>query len=721
MIATTLRNKPWIALIAFIALGLALYFPSLKGEFLLNFDDEKLILNSTIEQGLNWQAFQTLFSEFVFGLYHPITSLTWLIESEIFGFDPFYFQLDNILLHAINAFLVFLFIGRLLSNKGIAIFSGLLFLVHPMYVENISWLSSRKDLVYGLFFLGGLASYLKYHSTHELKWFAVSCLLFILSLFSKSAAIVFPAILLLLDWYLGSGSWKKKVLQKIPLFILSGIFVYITIKSQESAGFIKSFTGDYSLVDRFVMTSYSAANYLFKLLLPLELSPKNLYPVKENGWLPAIYYASLILWAGIAFLFYKNAKSEPLYVFALLFFIIIIRPTLKFIPTGNDLISNRYAYLPYIVLFAFVVKTVLESKKSWLTIIAIFWVGFLIGKTVGYQEVYLNSINLWTKVVEEVAENDAAGKAMALNERGSVHYKLGRQNLAFNDIQQAIQLSQALPRTFMNRGKIYQDRGQLELALKDFNQAVVLSESDPEALKLRAVAYAQNNQAQLAIEDLGLALQSHPNNVEYLNNRGIAYSMLQNYGLAEADFSRAIEIQPGFLDAYVNRANLNIQQGKPKQAQEDLAIAYANQTNNPTYIYLIAKTHLMLDQPEKAKAFLAPFAKNELSAAQIGGKLFADGYAEESLAYFNIALGNPTVREKVLYQRAQVFASLEQYQNAIDDLLAILEKMPNGQFFFEIAMNYQQLGNMEKACEFWNEGAIRKHKPSVKALSENCK
>ena len=150
-------------LLAFILLiGFYIYYPSTAFDFLINFDDDRLILDGISKNSLNWEGIKRVFSESVYGLYHPITSLTWLIEGHFFGKDSFVFHLDNILIHLINAVLVFRLSISLFKEKSIGLIVSLLFVIHPMHVENIAWLSSRKDLVYGFFFLLSLLQYLKY-------------------------------------------------------------------------------------------------------------------------------------------------------------------------------------------------------------------------------------------------------------------------------------------------------------------------------------------------------------------------------------------------------------------------------------------------------------------------------------------------------------------------------------------------------------------------------
>ena len=522
----------------------------------------------------------------------------------------------------------------------------------------------------------------------------------------------------MLDWFLADKNWKKNLLRQLPLFLISGAFVILTINAQKSAGFIADSVTTYSIIDRFFMLSYSLLHYIFNLFAPITLSPKNFYPIKLEGILPLIYYASTFILTAIAFISFKS-KHKKYLLFGFLFLVITLGPVLKIIPTGNDIVSNRYAYMPFIGLYAVLAYLVFKLNKTWIKGLGLLLILAFAYKSYNYQFTYENSVSVWSAVIEKSKDNNWAN-AMAYNERGQVYLKSRNKNAALKDINKALKLEPTILRGLMNRANIYEIENKLDLALKDLNKAIELEPEQVEALRIRSVIYGKMDQPELAIKDLDKAIELAPKRADLYNNRGIANSILGNTEAAKADFSLAITLDQYYLDPYVNRANLFITLDQPKEAQKDLAFLYQKQADNFIYAYLIAKTHLMQNNAEKAHEFLAQFAKNEITAGSIAERLSADGYYQESFQYFNIAMGNESLREKSLYQRATAFKELKEYQNAIDDLMAILEKMPNPQFFFEIGNLYQSLNKMNKACEFWNEGATRNHPKCKDLIKAHC-
>jgi len=246
------------------------------------------------------------------------------------------------------------------------------------------------------------------------------------------------------------------------------------------------------------------------------------------------------------------------------------------------------------------------------------------------------------------------------------------------------------------------------------------SNEQVDALKLRGVVYGKLNQVDKAIADFSKALSLAPKNTELLNNRGIAYSIQGESEKALADFDQAIELQPLAKQFRINRGNLYAQMDRTKDALADYQWVYEKEPEQMAVAYPLAKLYFKAGEPSKAKAVLRPFEANQQSASEVAQRLSADSLAKESLPYFTIAMGAPNLRDQSLYQRAQAFKQLGETQNAIDDLLAILENMPNAQVFFEIGNLYWKQENQAKACEFWQEAAIRDHKQAKILNQQNC-
>src|SRR6185436_5019321 len=284
--------------------------------------------------GPDWNA---IFTEASASNYHPLTMLSLAFNYAISGTVPFSYHFVNWLLHILNTALVFLFIYKISGKKVyVAAFASLIFGVHPMHVESVAWVSERKDMLYTFFFLLALLQYWRFLEAGKRSNVILCFVFFILSLLSKPAAVILPIVLLLLDYWKGrSFNWKMLV-EKIPFFILSIIFGFITIKVQSSDAIV-SFD-IYPLWSRFFFASYTIMIYAARFFVPYPLSAFHPYPSVNELGLPVLLSPIFII--GLLILLWLKRKDK-LVVFSLLFFIVNLLLVMQFISIGLTIVSER--------------------------------------------------------------------------------------------------------------------------------------------------------------------------------------------------------------------------------------------------------------------------------------------------------------------------------------------------------------------------------------------
>ena len=216
-----------ILLITFIV-----YRVSLSNGF-VNWDDDKYIQNNPLITFIDLKA---LFSTYVMGNYHPLTMLGYAIEYQFFGLNATGYHVINLLLHLVNVLLVFYTVFYLSNKTIVALIASLLFGIHPMHVESVAWVTERKDVLYGLFFIAGLISYTKYTDTGSRKQYIITLIFPILALLSKPAAVVFPLVLFCIDLLRKRKLAVKLLVEKISFFILPLILGFITFLAQKEKG-----------------------------------------------------------------------------------------------------------------------------------------------------------------------------------------------------------------------------------------------------------------------------------------------------------------------------------------------------------------------------------------------------------------------------------------------------------------------------------------------------
>ena len=223
-----------VLLAVVLILTLIVFSNSFKNNFLVNWDDDGYILNNPTIQHLDKGSIHEIFTSFHMGNYHPLTTLTYALEYKFFKLDPLPYHWLNLIFHLCNVVLVFLFI-KLLSKKNLAaVITAVLFAVHPMHVESVAWISELKDVLYTFFFLLSLLFYMQFAKKKNPAVYILSLLMFVLSLLSKSAAVVLPVLLFLIDYFQSHKQNVKSVLLKVPFFILALIFGIIALKSQDA-------------------------------------------------------------------------------------------------------------------------------------------------------------------------------------------------------------------------------------------------------------------------------------------------------------------------------------------------------------------------------------------------------------------------------------------------------------------------------------------------------
>ena len=310
-------------------------------------DDDVYVVDNPNIRGVSPENVVAVWMKHFNGSYLPLTMMSYMLEYEIGGYDPFVYHLTNFLFHAANTMLVYLFIGKLSRGNYFAAFVvAAIFGMHPMHVESVAWISARKDVLSGFFFLLSLIAYLKYVQEAKQRGLILSLLFFLLALFSKVIVFTLPAILLLIDRYHGREWHKNLFLEKIPFIFAGIIFALIGLFSQHSAEAIRS-----TSIEQFIlMPHYSLYFYLEKFILPINLSSLYPYPKMNNGFFPLMVYVAVPVVYAIGYIAWKNRKEKDL-IFGLLFFLVLILPVLQHIRFSNIIAADRFTYLAYIGLF----------------------------------------------------------------------------------------------------------------------------------------------------------------------------------------------------------------------------------------------------------------------------------------------------------------------------------------------------------------------------------
>ena len=556
-----------IALLTFIV-----YLSALKNGF-TNWDDQVYVTDNPLLRDLSFEGFKKLIFMNLAGNHHPLTMLSLAFNYSIFKLNASSYHIFNVIVHIINCLLVFYFIYIISGRKmEIAFITALLFGIHPMHVESVAWVAARKDVLYTLFFISGLITYIWYIKQLKIKWLIITGLLFILSLLSKPAAIVFPVVLFLIDYFLKRKIDKRSIFEKIPLFLISIAFGILTIASQYNIGAMGE-EQVYNLFQKTLFASYSLLVYLAKAIIPVHLS--TFYPYPDTKEIPAFFYIAPFIVLGIIAAVIYFLRRKRMLIFSLIFFLVNIAMVLQLISFGSAILAERYTYVPYIGLFfvignglSFLLRTHEKKFLKWkipaLLLLSSFTI-VLVVATYQRNKVWKDSETLWTDVIKKYPDN-----SIGYYNRG-VFFSNGLQyEKAIPDYSKAISIRKNYYEAHYNRAQAYRLTGQNRDAIPDYLKAMEIRPSEIKPYLNSSLAYSNIGEYPRALEESQKAVDIQPDNYETWQYRANAYFYLKDFNLALADYSKTIQLKPDYADAWFNRAVAYGKLGDKKNAMQDL-------------------------------------------------------------------------------------------------------------------------------------------------------
>ena len=402
------------ASIILLIITLLTYQSVLSHDFILNWDDEDYVLLNNAVRGITPEHLKEAFSSNYVGNFAPVQIVSYMLDYQLWGLDPADFHRSNIIIHAINGILFYLLLIRCRLTPVAAFAAAFIFLVHPVQVETVAWISQRKNVLAMQFFLCALHAYVtcRDKGDYQRAWYYFSMVFFLLSLLSKSVTVVFPAVLLLYDYCFHDKPFKKFfLLNKIPFALLSGATVIITMVFHlaEMDGALIDHPGLTHLSTTYTMLPV-IVSYVQDCLAPLSLSPFYAVDIKTSlDREVVISAAALLLLCATGWRLYRtNRRSFFWYV---LFFVCLL-PVSQVIPLVT-LKNDRYLYFPMLGFAAFAgggIFTAVQSlnniacRHAALSVLTILLLGMPVF-TREQAEIWKDDLTLWGHAIQHDPDN----------------------------------------------------------------------------------------------------------------------------------------------------------------------------------------------------------------------------------------------------------------------------------------------------------------------------
>jgi len=652
----------------------------------VNYDDNLYVYeNAAVIRGLDLNGIEWAFTHRVCANWHPLTMMSHMLDCQLYGLNPGGHHLTNVLLHTASVILLFLVLRRMTGFLWRSAFVAAVFAVHPLRVESVAWVSERKDVLSGVFFMLTLWAYTRYVASgkwpvtgadstpspatrHPSLFYWLVLLFFALGLMSKPMLVTLPFVLLLLDyWPLGRLSgvkWRVTrfgihvpqlstlnhlLYEKLPLLGLAIASGAITIFAQHEA--IQA-SDKFSLPLRAGNASITYVAYLGQMFRPSGLAV--LYPFTAAGIEGSEVVLSLVLLAGISTGVFVLRRQRPYLFTGWLWYLVMLTPVIGILQVGLQARADRYTYLPQIGLYLMLTWAAAELSAGWrqrrvvlgggATVILV----ALILCARGQTSYWRNGESLWTHTLA-----CTSGNYVAHNNLGNVLLKMSKVDEAIAHFQKALQSKPDFAEAHLNLG----------------------------------IALLQQGHVDEAIVHCRTALRIRPDFAEAHLNLGMALLQQGHVDEAIAQYQKALQIVPDSAIAHNNLGNALFQKGKVDEAIVHFQKALESQPDN-------AKTH-----------------------NNLGSALFKKGDVDEAIVHFQKALqikpdyaGASYSLGNAVLQKGQVDEAIAHYQEALQIKPDYLDVLNNLAWLLATCPDArtrngtQAVKYAERACELTHDG-----------------
>jgi protein O-mannosyl-transferase len=567
------RNPNWVTAcicVCLFVLTWVVFAQTLRYDF-VNYDDPRYVYQNTrITDGINLANIAWAFSHIHSENWHPLTTITHMLDCQLHGLNAGWHHFTNVLLHCLAVVLLFVALERMTGALWRSAFVAAVFAVHPLHVESVAWIAERKDVLSALFFMLTLLAYLHYTRAPSIGRYLTVGFVVVLGLMSKPMLVTLPFVLLLLDyWPLGRFEGRKSntrrqlirlVVEKIPLIALSAVSSMVTFLAQRGA---TGWTERLPMPARISNSLVAYVVYIRQMFWPAGLAvfyphPESRLPIWE------ISLASIVLVAitAAAFVFRKKA---PYFVTGWLWYLGMLVPVIGFVQVGWQGHADRYTYLPQIGLYIAVTWTVTDLTHSWhfqriaLGLAAVLIVGALSCRAWLQTSYWRDSETLFTHALAVTSNND-----VALNNLGIIFLDKGQLDDAISKLQAAIDLRPENAPAHDNLAKALLRKGQITEAMVHYRKFLALQPENVEARNTLGTALIQQGHVREAIDQWEEALATQPENGNAASNLAWVFATCPEDSIR--DGARAAELGV--------RA-LRISGGKIPMIYKVLAAAYA--------------------------------------------------------------------------------------------------------------------------------------------------
>ena len=591
MTAAVPQNKfdnKWLHITLLVAAIVVAYSKIFHAGF-ISWDDYEYVVHNKDIRGFSAGNIVAWFSKFYIGNYHPLTICSYAFDYLFGGAQPLVYHLTNILLHTGNAIILYFFINRLLArteragqpNKSVGLFVALLFALHPVQTESVSWVAERKTLLCAFFYLMALFQYVGYVAAPSFKKMAVVILLGLAAMLSKGIGVALPLSLIAVDIWLARDLRNKKVwLEKLPLLFIAVVIGIIAINAQAAEKAL-GMHAEHNMLNTLLFAADAYVQYIVHLFVPVKLSVIYPYPLEVGvpEYLCLVVAIDILALAVIAY-----RKKWYILCGAIVFYTVNIVFVLQFIQFGECLMADRYLYIAGIgVIFPAVYYLFIglqKASKQFAAIVVISAIALaLLTMTFFRNDIWLSDLDFFTSILNTFPNSSVAQYSV-----GALYTRMGEYDVAETHLNKAVQIDPNNYKAWYDKGALHLRQGRVEDALDALNKCIAIKEYS-KAYFSRAMLYVGTGKPALAIADADRVLADQPQNARAYYVKADCLEQQGNVQAALDNYTEAITYE-GTEPLFLIRRGLALAKlNRNKEALADLDNAVSLNGNNGEAFY----------------------------------------------------------------------------------------------------------------------------------------
>lgn len=652
--------RPYGVAIASLLLALATwiaYLPATRAGFIWD-DDDYVVENQTLRDGSGLR--RIWLDPSATPQYYPLVHTSFWLEYQLWGLEPSGYHMTNIFIHMLNAMLLWRLLLRL-SIPG-AWLAAVIFAVHPVHVESVAWITERKNVLSGCFYLLSLHAFVRHWDftqptgdaaarekasrRQRWLWYLAANVCFVAALLSKTVTATLPAVILVMIWWKQGHIPLRKSIGLLPMFLVGIGFGLVTVWLEKFQVGASGIDWELSLVERCLIAGRAVWFYAGKLVWPAPLIFT--YPRWEIDASQLGQYAyPLLAIVVIAGLWWKRSQIGRGPLAAVLLFVGTLFPALGFLdvyPMRFSYVADHFQYLASIAVIALIVSSItlwgtrrFEDRLMPLKAIGLCVVLMLMALTWRQTLIYEGLETLWRDTLDKNPSS-----FLAHNNLGALLNRRGDYEEAESHIREAMRLKPGFVDSIVNMGKAREGQGDIDGAMRYYRQA----------------------------------LEVEPDFAPALNGLGAMHGAKGDMQAAESWFRKAVRANPDYAAARINLAMIYSGRNDHQAAIAELQGVLQTDPENALAREQLINAYVASGQFDKAEAMLQALLKDAPQDIRLLGTLGVvkanQQQYREAIAFFQQVLAVAPQEPNALYYLSQVHRELgeddqaEKYQRQLE-------------------------------------------------------